>query len=141
VERIEVDPHAMESSSRDEERKRGREREVKEKNRERKIKSQRLARQAEQWARRRRIPSTEESSSGHERARSLDRGRDEKARNTSYSEGEEEIVKAPVKRGPGRPLTTADYVGIRQEKERLNREKEQELKLLHEERIAKLVGR
>jgi len=144
---------ATSSLARNEESKKGKDPllEIKEKVRERAMKSQRMARKAEISIRRQLPSDSEELSSGDQdraRTRSLERGcTSKKPSYRSYSEGEEEVEitkvtpSATTKRGPGRPPTTSEYAGLREEKERFNREKEQELKLLYEEKIARLTGK
>jgi len=112
---------------------------MRERDRNREVRGQRQKTEA-----RRRIYSDSEESSEQERARSPDKGKNnKKTGGASLSDGEEgevEII-ATTTAKRGRPPTTGDYKGIREEKEKFNREKEVELKLLHEERLAKLTGR
>jgi len=95
---------------------------------------------------RRRILSEteEEGSSGPERTRSLERGRERASPNPTRDEEDEvrEIaVILPAKRGRGRPKTTGDYANLAEEQARLNLAKEEELKLLYEEKIARLTSK
>jgi len=100
--------------------------ERRERTRERALFEQRSARRAELKTRRG-LPTDSEDSDAVivDRARSLDRGRNKPGRRTggpSLSEGkeEDEVTVVPAKRGPGRPPTTAEYVGFAAAKEELN---------------------
>gem|GEM_PF-4321698 len=122
--------------------------EGRERARERALFGQRSARRAELKSGRG-LSDSEDSSDAVlvERARSLDRGRNtrpERRGGASHSDGEEDeevvVTEVPPRRGPGRPPTTSEYVGLAAAKEKFNLQLEKEVELLHEKRMASLTA-
>jgi len=90
------------------------------------------------------LPEKDGNSSGEERSRS--QTRDPKEKEIEEEDGERAAKKRcdsldrleKLKRGPGRPPTTGEYVGMKEAQIELNMEREKELKLLHEEKILRM---